>query len=567
MSWFQNLKIASKLVLAFLVPIVLAAAMGVFALEEVADLRATSDTITGRWLPSVDVLGQAEGDVADLRAAELAHVLSTDKEKMDRYERIGAAELASIDNYLKEYQKLVSSEEERQVLEEFDRMLDGYVLEHSRVMDLSRQGKKQEAIAALLGPLEQQFDTVSSRFEQIVETNKQGAKAARDHSNEVFESTRIWVLSLLVATVLAGVLLAFLLASIISRPLSTAVRVADRLASGDLDVRIDGGAGDETGKLLTAMQAMVERLRQIIGEVREGAGSLSSAAGQISASSQNLSQGTSEQASSVEETTASLEQMNATIRQNSERSRQMEQMALKGAKDAADSGLAVKETVEAMNSIAEKVSIIEEIAYQTNLLALNAAIEAARAGEHGRGFAVVATEVRKLAERSQAAAREISGLASSSVKVASRSGALLKELVPSIHKTAELVQEVVAASSEQAAGVSQMNKAMTQVDQVTQRSAGAAEELASTAEELSAQAETLQQLMSFFKMGQGEPRMHRPTPMPRPPGPGLVPGGARPSIHDVTRALKGAASAADPVQHSQGGTSPEAHDDREFKRF
>jgi len=174
---------------------------------------------------------------------------------------------------------------------------------------------------------------------------------------------------------------------------------------------------------------------------------------------------------------------------------------VKGARDAAEGGQAVGETIEAMRAIAEKISIIEEIAYQTNLLALNAAIEAARAGDHGKGFAVVATEVRKLAEKSQAAAKEIGSLASSSMSVAERSGQLLKDLVPSIRRTADLVQEVAAASSEQSAGVSQVNKAMARVDQVTQRNASAAEELASTAEEMSAQAQGLEQLMAFFRAG------------------------------------------------------------------
>ena len=213
-----------------------------------------------------------------------------------------------------------------------------------------------------------------------------------------------------------------------------------------------------------------------------------------------LSQGTSEQAASAEETTSSLEEMSASIQQNSDNSRQMEQVAAKGAREAEESGKAVNHTVDAMKSITEKIDIVDEIAYQTNLLALNAAIEAARAGEHGKGFAVVATEVRKLAERSQAAAKEISSLATDSVKVAENSGKLLDELVPSIKKTAELVQEVAAASREQSSGVAQINKAMAQVDQVTQRNASSAEELSSTAEELASQSEALLQLMNYFKV-------------------------------------------------------------------
>ena len=258
---------------------------------------------------------------------------------------------------------------------------------------------------------------------------------------------------------------------------------------------------DELGAVARAFNSFTDRLMQIIGEVLIAASALSAAAAQISGLARTLSQGTTDQAASVQETSASLQQMNASITQNAENSRQMERMAFDGVQGVDESSLTASRSVTAMKTIADKNTIIESIAYQTNLLALNAAIEAARAGEHGRGFAVVATEVRKLAERSQGAAKEIAHLTASGVDIAERSGALLKELAPAIRKTAELVQEVATASREQASGVAQVNRAMAEVDHAAQQNAAAAEQLNATAVQMADQAEKLEKLMDFFKGG------------------------------------------------------------------
>jgi len=281
-------------------------------------------------------------------------------------------------------------------------------------------------------------------------------------------------------------------------PITEAMDVLSAMSSGDLTRSI---TGDYQGKFLElkySVNGTVEKLSEIIGEVRGSADSLSSASEEISATAQSMAQSASEQAASVEQTSASMEQMSASIAQNTENAKVTDGMAGKANKEASEGGRAVKDTVAAMKTIAEKIGIVDSIAYQTNLLALNAAIEAARAGEHGKGFAVVAAEVRKLAERSQIAAQEISEVAKNSVALAERAGNLLDEIVPSIAKTSDLVQEIAAASEEQSIGSEQINSAMSQMSQLTQQNASASEELAATAEEMSGQAEQLQELMGFF---------------------------------------------------------------------
>ena len=277
------------------------------------------------------------------------------------------------------------------------------------------------------------------------------------------------------------------------------------LSEGDLTTTIDKEYEGAFGEMKSYANDTVFKLSAIISEVNTATQALTSAAEQVAATSQSLSQGASEQAASVEETSASMEQMTASISQNTDNAKVTDTMASKAAGEAAQGGDAVKATVSAMKQIAQKITIIDDIAYQTNLLALNAAIEAARAGEHGKGFAVVAAEVRKLAERSQIAAQEISTVATGSVELAESAGALLDQIVPSIRKTSDLVQEISAASQEQATGVSQINSAVTQLSQTTQQAAAAAEQLSATAEEMNGQAGQLTQTMSFFKLERSTP--------------------------------------------------------------
>jgi len=389
---------------------------------------------------------------------------------------------------------VVRTEDHREIRRAFE---DYYALARPTTLRMIG-GESGDALLASLQQMKTKDNVVKQRLAELLKNDSAAVTQAFRDTARMQRTTTILMSVVVLICIAILVAVSFHVAGLVTRQIENVVGVVQTIADGDLSVEMKIETADETGRLLRAMSEMSEKLSEIIGQVRGGASTLASASGQLFASATEMSQATSQQASSVEETTASLEEMSASIAQNAENSRIMEQIATKAARDAEQSGTAVGETVAAMKSIAERISIIEEIAFQTNLLALNAAIEAARAGEMGRGFAVVASEVRKLAERSQAAAKEIRNLAGSSVQVAERSGALMQELVGTTKKTSDLLQEVAAASAEQASGVNQINRAMGQLDQVTQRNAAAAEELSSTAEEMNSQAATLQEAISFF---------------------------------------------------------------------
>lgn len=325
---------------------------------------------------------------------------------------------------------------------------------------------------------------------------------SKDTISIISNSSRVMIWGLLLA-ILIGILFAIIISRSISKPILKAVEIAKQISKGNLAVETTLNQRDEIGELAKALEIMILKLREIVANVKSGAQNIAGASNELSTGSQQVSNGATEQAAATEEVSASMEQMSANIQQNTDNAQQTEAIALNAAENIIQGSENVNSTVNAMMTIADKISIINEIAFQTNILALNAAVEAARAGEQGKGFAVVADEVRKLAERSQKAATEIDILSKNSVETAIESGKLLENIVPEIQRTASLVQEITASSVEQSSGAEQINNAIQQLNQVTQQNAASSEEMATSSEELAAQAEQLKEMMEFFTVKKG----------------------------------------------------------------
>jgi len=536
----QRLTLLVSIAVAGLVGV---AVMGIVQISRVYDAANYANENT---VPSLRVLDSAFKPYANIRAQIWMFWLEKDPAKSMALKQSMEANRKLIQVALEHYQSIISDDKDRQLLEADKKGLAEYFAQMEQITNALPQDRTMEQMQRLPKLAAAVWANFEEHDSYNVELGRKGAE----------EAVRIRRDAIVLAILLSLAILGFLsfLGVFITRAIlrqlggepDYAAGVVRQVASGDFEVDVQIRAGDkdsllfnmkamtesllarigghpdyalevvrtiasgdlttkvktrpdDSASLLFAMREMSAKLSATVGGIQLSSSTLASASEEISASAQSLSQTATEQAANVEETSAAVEEISSTVGQNAENAKVTDGIASQSAINAKENGEVVRKTVEAMRQIASRIGIIDDIAYQTNLLALNAAIEAARAGEHGRGFAVVAAEVRKLAERSQVAAQEISAVASSSVHLAEQAGKGLDELVPSIRKTADLVQEITAASREQATGLEQINTAVMQLSQATQSTASASEELTATAEEMSSQAALLQDLVSYFK--------------------------------------------------------------------
>jgi methyl-accepting chemotaxis protein len=494
------------------------------ALEPLRALRERLAAAAGptEQLPALLASVRVADALRTVQRLEKDIVISTDDGDIKRYLEQLAATRDQLRQLVQDLDASASAQE-RPAVRDIAARIDGWTKVSEQAVALGAENSNSKAFALSAGEGGRLREAALAELAPILERNVAQMADERAATAETYARGRALILGALLFSLLTGAASAIWLSLSLSRSLRRAGALAQAVAEGDLTQTASQTARDEVGDLMTHINAMVLRLREVVSESLAASNNVSSGSQELSGSAEQLSQGASEQASACEEASSSMEQMAANIKQNADNATQTEKIARQSAKDAEVSGQAVGNAVGAMQTIAEKITIVQEIARQTDLLALNAAVEAARAGEHGRGFAVVASEVRKLAERSQAAATEISALSGQTVKAAQEAGGMLTRLVPDIQKTAELVAEISAACREQDIGAGQVNTAIQQLDQVTQQNSSASEQMSATSEELAAQAAQLQDSIAYFRTD-AKAAANR-----RPPVPASTPHGAAPA--------------------------------------
>lgn len=499
-----------KLASAFAAVFVLSGIAMFWALETINKVSEDYDVILSDPVEGIRSAERLDSAQMGIQIAIRDIIMATDQGQRDAAQ----SQLAQLRDEAKKqfaFLKTVAGEHQNADIAAYEEAWAPRKALNDRIIDIALKGNSVLASQIMLSEGTKAYQDGAAILDRIRERESDEIDTLNKQSDADATSRRNTAIVLMIAAYVLGAAAAAMVIVSLSRGLKLAGSFAARVASGDLRETATIRTNDEVGELLGIINNMILKLREIALDVSTAARNVASGSAQMAATSEQLSQGATEQASSTEEASAAVEQMAANIKQSAENANTTERIATKSAQDARDSGRAVAEAVTAMQTIADRIMIVQEIARQTDLLALNAAVEAARAGEHGRGFAVVAAEVRKLAERSQTAAAEISAMSVATVRSAAGAGEMLVGLVPDIERTSALVTEITVASRELATGSSQINLAIQQLDKVTQGNTSAAEELASSASELASQAEQLAENMSFFVLDDRAAGRHAPS--------------------------------------------------------
>lgn len=513
MSWFYNLTVFKKLLLAFSIIILLVIGLSSFSVYQLFKVNKASTDIATNWLPSIKAIDNVKLSLARVRASEFRYVFAKDEKELINVIEDGNKKVEILKKQQKEYEKLISEESEKVLYAKLQPKMEEFLQDYEASISLIKSSKKEELINLLSTSYFNKYTAMLKEWEQLSDINENGASQSDKLANQIYHSSFVLTISLVVLCIIILILMALGIASIIAKPLNKAVNFANNIANGDLSQSIEVKYNDETGKLMLALKMMNDNLKNIVNEVHLGVDTIATASSEISSGNMDLSNRTEDQASSLEETASAMEELSATVKNNSDTVQKVKEMTLNASELAKDSGITVNNLVQTMNEISEAsnkivsiISVIDNIAFQTNILALNAAVEAARAGEQGRGFAVVASEVRNLSKKSADAAKEIKELINASVNkvdtgktLVEKAGNSMKDVVSSVTNVTGIIGEIASASQEQANGIGEVNKAISLMDQVTQQNAALVEEAAAASMSLQEQATKLSEIVNVFK--------------------------------------------------------------------
>ena len=553
MKWFYNLKVSAKLIIGFLTVAVIAGVIGIVGVVNIKNIDNADTQLYEEHTLGLDYIGISDVYFQRVRANIFKMMLVKDlNERTEIAEKINTY-IETADEHVNNYEDRVTDEDDRTMFNEMKPLWVEYKSIIERAMNLVQSNKIEEAQNLVIVDSATTIDTLQEKIDKIFEYNATEAKEKSDDNTKTANAASQTMVVVILIGILIAISLGIFISQIISKPLKKMTDAAQKLALGDVNVKIEATTKDEIGNLMQALSKMVENIREqayatekiaegdmtvqvkvksendlmgkkltemininneVLCTISAAAAQVAAGAKQVSATSQMLSQGSTEQASSIEEITASMAQVSDQTKKNAINSNQANELALAAKENALKGNSQMQEMIKAMaeinessTSISKIIKVIDDIAFQTNILALNAAVEAARAGQHGKGFAVVADEVRNLAARSATAAKETTELIENSIKkveagsqIANNTGEALNEIVNGVSKAADLVGNIASASNEQASGIAQINQAISQVAQVVQNNSATAEESASASEELSSQAEVMKESVSRFKL-------------------------------------------------------------------